>query len=968
MYKLRGLAIALTAALVTVNSYAADETVTLRGATLIGGPVDPVIVSIDPATLAKPRDWQPGDPIKEMPLAIPKNWVPPTPDARPIDGDPLMDQQNLFGGQSGGVSFDTPLVNVDGSGFTGVNPSDTVGDVGINHYIQLINNGNSSRVLILNKNDGTEAQNFVLDALAAGSGTGCGGGNGDPIINFDESVDNGPTEDPGRWVLTEFTGNSLCFYISQTADPTTGNWFIYEFGSVSGGLPDYPKYAVWPDAYYVGSNENQPNTRTYAFDRANMLLGNAAEPAQSFLAPGLPGFGFQHLMPVDWDGDLAPPPGTPGLFMRHRDDEVHDAGSSNPTQDLVELWEFDVDWTTPANSTLTGPINVATAEFDSNFCNLIFSGCLAQPNSGTTLFALLQPIMWRAQYRNFGSHQALVASFSTDVSTDISGVRWVELRNVGAGWTNFQEGTVATADGVSRWMSSAAMDESGNIVAGYNIVGDVTPPVFPGMRYSGRLIGDPLGTMPRGEVSIIEGNAPNGSIRYGDYTALTVDPVDGCTFWYTAQYNQTTQWSTRVASFKFDACGEPGFAISSNNRQASVCTIGGAAPYQFNLDIFQVNGFNNPVTLSLNPAPPAGISGSFSPNPVAPPGASTLSGNVGGGVAPGNYLLTAEGVATGATNRTLDLALDVFTANPGAATPTLPVNNAGLVGFQPTLEWTAGAQVQTFILELDDDPAFASIDYTTTITDGSTSHVVGLVLNTETRYFWRIRSQNECGEEAGGTVFSFTTMPPPGDCPAGAPINFAFEDDIEGGINGWTSQGIEDTWVQSTARAFSGTTSWNAEDLPIISDQQLISPPIDLPSGELPMSLVYWNWQTIEDDTGAACWDGAILEISTDAGANWTQLDSELLTDPYDGVVNNFAAGPNPLAGLNAWCADPEDWTRSVVDLSAFQGETVQFRFRLGSDSTVGREGWYIDDVSIQSCLSSDDILLDSFEDLVTPP
>lgn len=968
MHRFRLVALS-TAILACTPLMAAEQPTTIRGAEQLGGPVEPVIIHKDPSTLEQPVAWQPGDPIKEMPLAVPKDWIPPIPDPRPNREDPHAERQEQFGGQSGGPDFDTPSINVDGTGFTGANPSDTVGDVGNNFYIQMVNDG-GSRVLILDKADGSMVSNFILSSLAAGSGTGCGAGTGDPIVNFDETVDNGPTNDPGRWVLTEFTGNSLCFYISQTDDPTTGNWFLYEFSSVSGGLPDYPKYAVWSDAYYVGSNENQPSTRTYAFDRTNMVLGNTARPLVSFLAPGLPGFGFQHLMPVDWDGDLAPPNGSPGLFMRHRDDEIHDAGSSNPNSDIIELWEFAVDFDTPGNSTLTGPINIQLAEFDSEFCNLIFSGCLAQPNSGTTLFALLQPIMWRAQYRNFGSHQAIVASLTTDATgTDIAGVRWFELRNTGAGWSTFQEGTVTAPDDVSRWMSSAAMDESGNIVAGYNVVGDTTPAVFPGMRYSGRLAGDPLGTLPRGEVNIIDGSAPNGSIRYGDYTSLNVDPVDGCTFWYTAQYNVATQWSTRVASFRFADCGEPGFNISAVNRDAAVCTLPGTANYSFDMDILQVSGFTNPVNLALNPAPPAGISGSFSPNPVAPPGSSILSGTVSNAVAAGNYLLTVEGTSAGATTRNFLLSLDVFSALPGAPAPTMPANGADLVPFQPTLEWINGAQTESLVLEIDDNSDFSSIEYSALITDGSSSHVVASALNSSTQYYWRLRSENECGPVDGTEVRNFTTAPAPGDCPIGGQTNIAFMDDIEGGTNGWTvdAGGTQNTWAQSTARAFSGATSWHAEDLNSISDQRLISPVIQLPTGELPMSLVFWNHQTIEDDPPDACWDASILEISTDGGANWTQLDNELITDPYDGTVNNFMSGPNPLAGLQGWCADPEDWTRSIVDLAAYQGQSVQFRFRLGTDGTVGREGWYIDDVQIQSCLASDVILNDSFENIAPP-
>jgi hypothetical protein len=956
-----------SAILASTTLAAAEQPTTVRGAEVIGGAVEPVFIHIDANDLRQVKDWQPGDPIKDIPLAYPKGFEAPARDPRPNDLDPHLQNPAFGGGQSGGMDFDTPIVSVDGIDFTGSNPSDTVGDVGNEYYIQLVNGGGGagSSVVILNKDDGSTAMSFALESLAAGSGTGCTSGSGDPVINFDETVSNGPTADPGRWVLTEFTGNSLCFYISQTADPTTGDWYLYEFGSVSGGLPDYPKYAVWNDAYYVGTNENQPMTRVYAIDRNNMINGDTARALQSFLAPGLPGFGFQHLMPVDWDGDMEPPANAPGLFMRHRDDEIHDAGSSSPTQDIIELWEFTIDFDDSNNTSFTGPINVPISEFDSEFCNLVFSGCLAQPNSGTTLFALLQPIMWRAQYRNFGSHQSIVASLTTDINgNDIAGVRWFELRNTGAGWTTFQDGTVSDGSDVSRWMSSAAMDESGNIVAAYNVVGDTTPAVFPGMRYSGRLAGDPLGTMPRGEVTIMDGSAPNNSIRYGDYSALTVDPLDGCTFWYTAQYNETTSWNTRVASFRFDDCGEPGFNIGGNVREASVCTLPGAANYQYDLDIVQVSGFTDPVTLSINPALPTGITGSFSNNPVNPPGMTSLSGQVATSVAAGNYLINIDGTAMGANDRNIGLSLDVFTQLPGEAALVAPANAADLQPVNPVLEWTNGAQLQALVLEVATDAGFSSIVYTANINDGSETHTVAMDLNSSTTYYWRLRSSNQCGEASTPEVRSFTTVPAPGDCPVGAPVNLSFMDDIEGGINGWTHSGTGDTWEQSTARAFSGTTSWHAENPAAISDQSLVTPVLSLPSGELPLSLTYWNHQTMESATGGACWDAGILEISTDGGSSWTQLNNELLTDPYDGTVNTFATAPNPLAGLEAWCGDPEDWTRSVVDLAAYQGQDVQFRFRLGSDGTIGREGWYIDDVQIQSCgaVMTEVILSDGFE------
>jgi hypothetical protein len=945
---------ALAAALMTLaaSASAADGYQVLRGAKELGGPVQPVIIEKDMARLPEPRLWQPGDPIREMPLAREKGFVPPAVDPRPVDLDPVL-QDGFWMPERGPSAFGTPSINVPGRGFSGVNPSDTIGDIGNEHYVQMINGGGGTQVLVLNKNDGSQAAFFILEDLASGSGTGCVNGSGDPIINFDETADNGPGQLPGRWMLTEFTGNSFCVYISQTDDPTTGDWFLYEFISDTGGLPDYPKFGVWPDGYYIGANEGP---RQYVLDRENMLQGLTARPPQVFTGPGLPGFGFQHIMPVDWDGDVPPPAGAPGLFVRHRDDEIHNGGSADPSTDIMEIWEFDVDWDNPGNSSFSGPTNVLMAEFDSNFCNLAFAGCLPQPTGSTPLFALLQPIMWRAQYRNFGSHQSLVANMVTDIDgNDSAGVRWFELRRNGGPWSTFQEGTIGTTDGIDRWMASAAMDEAGNIAVGYNVVNDGSGGnIFPGMRYAGRLASDPLGSTPRGEHLIIDGSASNGSQRYGDYSSMNVDPVDGCTFWYTAQFNPSSQWATQIASFRFDACGTPGFVVGSPTGELQVCNATTAAPYAFELDVFQIAGFTNPVTLSMEPGVPAGVTTGFSVNPVTPPGTSELSGTVATSVAGGPYTLSVRGAAAGADDFVSDLVLSVFDQAPAEAVLTAPADGADLVSLQPTLTWTAAAQATTYTLEIATDDQFNTIVYSVDVT--GTSHTVPFALDSLTEHFWRVRAANICGPTESVT-FRFTTQPAPGDCAVGQATRTVFFDDLEGDVSDWTTGGSNSTWMPSSARTTSGTQAWYAEDLSSTSDQRLISPAITLPTGQLPMSLIYQNYQIIEAD-GNNCWDAAILEISTDGGASWTQLDNELLSDPYDGTINNT---PNPLAGLQGWCGDPEPWVRSVVDLSAFQGESVQFRFRLGTDAFVGREGWYIDDVEVQSCLG-ENVFSDGFE------
>ena len=272
-------------AMVMVAAHLQAETTTQVGAETLGGAVDAIIIDIDPATLPPVKQWQPGDPIKEVPMQQDKLVNPPAREPRGFGLDPLLDRQLAAtrNAQGGDAEFGNLLINQAGLDFTGVNPSDTIGDVGNEYYIQMINTGSgagSIEVLILDKTDGTQAiPPFNLADLAAGAGSNCANGRGDPIINFDETADNGPGQAPGRWVLSEMNNSSFCVYVSQTSDPTSGQWFLYEFASATGNLPDYPKYGVWPDAYYIGANEGP---RQYALDRINMLAGNTARAPQVF--------------------------------------------------------------------------------------------------------------------------------------------------------------------------------------------------------------------------------------------------------------------------------------------------------------------------------------------------------------------------------------------------------------------------------------------------------------------------------------------------------------------------------------------------------------------------------------------------------------------------------------------------------------------------------------------------------------
>jgi hypothetical protein len=199
-------------------------------------------------------------------------------------------------------------------------------------------------------------------------------------------------------------------------------------------------------------------------------------------------------------------------------------------------------------------------------------------------------------------------------------------------------------------------------------------------------------------------------------------------------------------------------------------------------------------------------------------------------------------------------------------------------------------------------------------------------------------------------VYSFYTEALPGDCGFGSTASVEYFDDLETGAPGWAlgSGGSGNTWALSTARAYSGTTSYYAVDVATTSDQRLDSPAVVLPTGNNPLTLQFWNWQLMEDRSGG-CWDGGEVEISPDDGSTWTPLpDAVMLTDPYDGPVTG-------LGGLDGWCDDlgaaGTVWKKAVVDIDAYAGQTARFRFRLGTDSSVSREGWYVDDVKVQSCV-----------------
>ncbi|MBK9091802.1 MAG: S8 family serine peptidase [Anaerolineae bacterium] len=394
----------------------------------------------------------------------------------------------------------------------------------------------------------------------------------------------------------------------------------------------------------------------------------------------------------------------------------------------------------------------------------------------------------------------------------------------------------------------------------------------------------------------------------------------------------------------------PDFTLAGFPTRQSVCAPISVA---YTLTVGAILGFDQPVSLSASGAP-AGVMVGFSGNPVTPPVTPTLTLCNTAAAPPGAYSINVVGMAVSATHTTT-VGLDVFDAAPAAPGLLAPADGAPLQPRRPTFTWDAASQAQTYAIEIAFDASFSTIVAAASgLTSASFTPASDLL--TSTRYYWRVQAFNTCGAGATSAVFSFTTLNIPGACgPGTAPVTQVMHDfDGPHAADGWTAVTVSgpNQWGLATNRWHSPPQYWHAGAPAAVSEVHLISPRFSLPSGQAPLTLQFWNSQIFEDGT-AGCYDGALLEITTDDGVTWAQAPNEmLLTQPYNGVISSDF--DNPLAGRLAWCGDQWEYLHNIVDLNAFAGQTVRFRFRVGTDRTVGRPsgGWEIDDLAVQSCQS----------------
>ncbi len=426
-----------------------------------------------------------------------------------------------------------PLVNIEGisSGVSGATPPDPSGEIGKDYYIQMVN---ATFYKIFDKDGVAVSGNISANTIWSSIGFSSAG---DPIILYDQEAE--------RWYMTEFIfpGNTLLLAVSVTSDPT-GSWMAYSFNTPN--FPDYPKWSLWNNALCVTTNEQGPNTLpSYFIDRSALLAGAATVDMQRVEIPGIgSGPGFQVGTPVDWTGSVSPPSGANPMILRLNDDAW--GGSA---QDQIDVFEVNIDWSNSANTTVTNT-SVITAAFDTNPCSAGGGGfsCIPQPN-GQGIDGLPEVIMNQVHYRNFGSHESIVLNFIVDATgSNLSGIRWMELRRTGGNWSVYQEGTYAPNDGLHRFMGGIAIDASGNIGLAYSVSGTGENP---GIRYTGRRASDPLGQMTVDEFTAVSGGGSSNGDRYGDYAQMGVDPVNQRTFWYTGEYIKGGgQWATRIVAFE----------------------------------------------------------------------------------------------------------------------------------------------------------------------------------------------------------------------------------------------------------------------------------------------------------------------------------------------------------------------------------------------------------------------------------
>src|SRR5712691_3071180 len=573
--------------------------------------------------------------------------------------------------------------------------------VGPNHVFVAVN----SVYQIFTKTGASVLGPKTLSSLWTGVGGGCATANaGDVVVQYDKLAD--------RWILTQLSSLSSpygeCIAVSTSGDPTvTYKAYYYSFGT---NLPDYPKFGAWPttsNGAYLATYNQFANGSTFAgaalcaYDRTAMLAG-AASPGQICFT-----INVSSDLPADLDGSTPPANGSPGYLV------------TSETLSSLRIWKLAPNFATPAASTLTQvtPDLAVTA-----FTELCSGGvCVPQTGTNTQLDSLADRPMYRLAYRNFGDHEAMVFNHSAT-----SGPRWYELRATGGAFSVYQQGTYAP-DATYRWMGSAAMDQAGDLAIGYSAS---SSSIHPAVRYSGRVPGDPLGTLET-EGSIIEGagSQTNNLHRWGDYSSLRIDPSNDCTFWYINEYLKADgafNWSTRIGSFTFSSCGAPDLTIAKTH---SGNFTQGDTGKNYSLTVTNSGGAATSGTVTVSDTIPAGLT------------ATAMSGTGWSCTQPAGPCTRSDALNASASYPAITLTVNVAGNAPASVTNTATVSGGGEVN-----TGNDTASDPTIVNSLNPDLPIVK-SHSGNFTQGHTGKTYGLTVT------------NSGGRPLAGTVTVSDTIP-----------------------------------------------------------------------------------------------------------------------------------------------------------------------------------------------------------------
>ncbi len=825
-------------------------------------------------------------------------------DRTDVPTDPLIaNSRNRANSPSPLLSFEG-VGNPEGCG--GCSPPDVVGDVGLNHYIQMVN---ATKVAIFDKSGNSLNTPFNLgDLWPSGN---CNSNAGDPIVVYDEMAD--------RWLLSQFAQPShMCFAISETADPL-GSYHIYTYNV--GNFPDYFKVGAWPDGYYMSANEGGSAAYTaYAFDRAKMLVG---DPAPSFIKfTGESNF----LLPSDVDGEDLPPADSPNYFYTFKDNSYHGGGV-----DRVEVFGFSADFDDTANSSFTLVNTIPMSSFTYTACGFFNFNCISQQGTSQRVDSLGEWPMFSFRYRNFGTHETLVGTYGVGGGTgqDGAAIRWFELQKTAADWTLYQEGTHDVGDGHNRFNASIAMDACGNIALGYVAS---SSNLYPSVRYATRLVSDPLGTLRDEQILFDGGGSQTGSSRWGDYAAVSIDPSDGATFWLTNEYYATSSgsaWDTRIGTFAHPECLAPTYSLSVEPTIQTSC-VGDSATFDISANAF--NGFTTPIALSADTSSATAL---FSVNPITPPGSSILTMT---NFTTGLLEFDLTGVADGQT-KTQALIVDVAANAPAQAALTAPSNGAIDVGTIPAFSWSAVPETTMYHLEVATDSGFNDIVIDEMVAETSFS---GAALLTNTTYYWRVSAENGCGQSTSASA-QFTTILSSLTCGAAVTFEQRLPTDwitlTDSGTTGW---GTTDDGICGSGNASEGNFAGTGVAACVDSDADggfvdsyLCTPPMDLSdygNYDLSFKVNFSVYEPTDEDLFE-------VVVSTNGGAA-----------PYSPALfsktNDYPAGQHEVANSGAL---------ETIDLSDYRNQTVSVCFHY-----VGDYDWYahVDDVSLTCSVKAAEVSL----------